>query len=77
MAGDPWSQHKESFKYGANLCGLDCDLGSVRGLYLETECCQRRGCRALLVQLGWAAHCAWTLKLQAASFKLDSWSGIV
>jgi len=29
-----------------------------------------------LIQLGWAAHCAWTLKLQAASFKLDSWSRI-
>ena len=30
----------------------------------------------LLVQLGWAAHCAWTLRLQASSFKLDSWSGM-
>ena len=28
------------------------------------------------VQLGWAAHCAWTLKLQASSVKLDSWSGM-
>jgi hypothetical protein len=29
-----------------------------------------------LIQLGWAAHCAWTLKLQASSVKLDSWSGM-
>ncbi len=25
-----------------------------------------------LVQLGWAAHCAWTLKLQATSPKLQA-----
>ena len=65
LLADPWSQRKESFKYGANLCGLDCDLGSVRKIRRISG----MPIAYSLVQLGWAAHCAWTLRPQAASFK--------